>query len=292
MYRNHLRKPTGFTLIELLVVIAIIAILAAILFPVFAQARESARMTSCLSNVKQLTLGWMMYAQDWDETYMPLVKGGATDEGFDNNEIWTQTVQPYVKNYQVLLCPSSSSQRWGTHFVGTNGDINNRDYRVQPLGMNYGLSPYFTYIYYTTNETSHFVKEADIETPAQFAVITDGVPGPDIQTGGFGGYWVNPCNGINTGYGISDRHRGSGRDLLNGNYPQSAADYDKYTGRSNLSFADGHVKAYATKSLANWKVVGVDPDCYCVNYDRANVIWDPFAPRPDKQPECEGHGVE
>src|SRR6266699_2776893 len=64
-----MRKRTGFTLIELLVVIAIIAILAAILFPVFAQAREKARQATCLSNFKQIGLGVMMYVQDWDETY-------------------------------------------------------------------------------------------------------------------------------------------------------------------------------------------------------------------------------
>jgi prepilin-type N-terminal cleavage/methylation domain-containing protein len=63
------RRTSGFTLIELLVVIAIIAILAAILFPVFAQAREKARATSCLSNLKQLALGWLMYSQDYDEAY-------------------------------------------------------------------------------------------------------------------------------------------------------------------------------------------------------------------------------
>ncbi len=74
--KDHLKKRAGFTLIELLVVIAIIAILAAILFPVFAQARERARMTACLSNCKQLGFGLAMYGQDYDETYPNIRRTG------------------------------------------------------------------------------------------------------------------------------------------------------------------------------------------------------------------------
>lgn len=281
----------GFTLIELLVVIAIIAILAAILFPVFAQARESARMTSCASNVKQLSTAWMMYAQDWDETVVQLVKGGCTGDGFVNNEIWTGTLQPYVKNFQVLLCPSSRSQQWGTHFVG-NGNIQYRDYRVQPLGMNHSLTPYFNYYYYTHNYTCRFLTLAGIDEPVRTPLIGDGVPGPNIRTGGYGGYWLDPCNGVNTGFGISDRHRGSGTDQLNGNLPNSAADYNWVTGMNNLSYCDGHVKATKTRSLVNWYVVGPDPNCYCVNYNSAHVIWDPEAPRPENAPSCNGHGID
>ena len=85
----------GFTLIELLVVIAIIAILAAILFPVFAQARESARRASCLSNLRQMTNAFLMYVQDYDETAAPLF--GGTD--------WWVPYYPYIKNYAVLVCP-------------------------------------------------------------------------------------------------------------------------------------------------------------------------------------------
>ena len=101
-------KKRGFTLIELLVVIAIIAILAAILFPVFAQAREKARAAACLSNGKQMALGLMMYAQDYDER-LPRVwtptfgaKNGPRD--------WKDDIQPYVKNVDVFRCPSRSKQ--------------------------------------------------------------------------------------------------------------------------------------------------------------------------------------
>src|SRR5947199_4837052 len=91
MIRSIKRK--GFTLIELLVVIAIIAILAAILFPVFAQAREAARKTSCLSNEKQLALGWLMYAQDYDETF-PM---SAQLDPRGGQIFWMSMIDPYIK---------------------------------------------------------------------------------------------------------------------------------------------------------------------------------------------------
>jgi prepilin-type N-terminal cleavage/methylation domain-containing protein/prepilin-type processing-associated H-X9-DG protein len=105
----------GFTLIELLVVIAIIAILAAILFPVFAKAREKARQTSCLSNLKQIVLGLLQYAQDYDET-TPRRRPSATAP---QNEFWWNVVQPYVKNTQLFLCPSYPwNGGWCTNCTG------------------------------------------------------------------------------------------------------------------------------------------------------------------------------
>src|SRR3954467_2298116 len=98
-----MKRRSGFTLIELLVVIAIIAILAAILFPVFAQAREQARMSTCLSNFKQIGLGMMMYAQDYDETYPPSRVArppGSSDCG-QKVITWKTVSLPYVKNFGV-----------------------------------------------------------------------------------------------------------------------------------------------------------------------------------------------
>ena len=98
----------GFTLIELLVVIAIIAILAAILFPVFARARENARRASCQSNLKQIGLGLLQYSQDYDEKFVTAWYG--TDSGGSSTTVnykWMDAIQPYVKSTQLFTCPSS-----------------------------------------------------------------------------------------------------------------------------------------------------------------------------------------
>src|SRR5262249_33041276 len=104
MFHQPRARRDGFTLIELLVVIAIIAILAAILFPVFAQARETARETACLSNSKQVGLAGRMYTQDWDDVNVPerlYLPGGKLIS-------FRALLQPYVKNKQVFVCPSAS----------------------------------------------------------------------------------------------------------------------------------------------------------------------------------------
>jgi prepilin-type N-terminal cleavage/methylation domain-containing protein/prepilin-type processing-associated H-X9-DG protein len=116
-----LRRERGFTLIELLVVIAIIAILAAILFPVFARAREKAKQTSCLSNCKQMGLGVMMYAQDYDDRYLGASATAAsvprpvtgTPGVLYTSALWPDLLHPYVMNLQLYRCPSVPSAGLG-----------------------------------------------------------------------------------------------------------------------------------------------------------------------------------
>jgi len=141
------RKSTGFTLIELLVVIAIIAILAAILFPVFARAREKARQSSCLSNVKEISLAVQMYIQDYDDVIVVHV----TDP-YGDMKIWPEHIYPYVKNAQVFTCPSEPGNSW------EGGSDSSFGY-----GMNYWLAGY----------DIGTVKLADIKRPAETILLAD-----------------------------------------------------------------------------------------------------------------------
>ena len=109
-----MKLKMAFTLIELLVVIAIIAILVAILFPVFAQAREKARQTQCMSNSRQLGTANYMYIQDYDETILPSTNY-AVDPG-DPLRIWPAMIQPYVKNQQIFICPSAQNARFAQNW--------------------------------------------------------------------------------------------------------------------------------------------------------------------------------
>src|SRR5690349_23159308 len=129
------RNSRGFTLIELLVVIAIIAILAAILFPVFAQAREAARRTQCLSNLRQLGSAMLMYTQDYDETTPAVIHD--TRLAYDP-DFWV-IVQPYIKNVQMFYCPDR------TEWTMPSGDDCSGQENINPqqrcigYGYNWGI---------------------------------------------------------------------------------------------------------------------------------------------------------
>jgi len=176
------RSQTGFTLIELLVVIAIIAILAAILFPVFSRAREKARQTGCLSNVKQLSLGVGMYVQDYDETYPPFAYATATGflTAFD-------LVLPYVKNNQILLCPDDKVGR----VLGGPSSIIPPQFTPKCSyaanfadGYVYGID--FTAPFYVLGDptglltggavAADVIGEGDVQTPSQTTLLWDGEP--------------------------------------------------------------------------------------------------------------------
>jgi len=226
-------KIKGFTLIELLVVIAIIAILAAILFPVFARARENARRSSCMSNLKQIGLGAMMYVQDYDERFplgivgdipitaptflsgsayctgMPcgLFKVGDAHNAGGNYVSWMDLLQPYAKSTQVFVCPSQVNAAYNGY--GYNVYINNLR-----------NSPYIP------------VTDAQITNPSQTVMLMD-------------------CN--QNYCAAADPGAGTFAPLT---YTYDAPHLDGY----NMAFADGHVKwlnknnpiGLATNLSINW----------------------------------------
>jgi prepilin-type N-terminal cleavage/methylation domain-containing protein/prepilin-type processing-associated H-X9-DG protein len=138
------RHRIAFTLIELLVVIAIIAILAAILFPVFAQAREKARQASCLSNLKQCSLGAMMYSQDYDEQFLPFgMPSGPPSPG--TWVYWQALIQPYMKNRHVTLDPShqyiyNGSQSWFSCLGNIDVQCKNPQCKGCGWAVSYGIN--------------------------------------------------------------------------------------------------------------------------------------------------------
>jgi prepilin-type N-terminal cleavage/methylation domain-containing protein/prepilin-type processing-associated H-X9-DG protein len=171
--QRFLQNKRGFTLIELLVVIAIIAILAAILFPVFAKAREKARETSCFNNMKQIGTGLYQYLQDWDESF-PLNRFSAT------NYNWKRAMSGYIKGPSVYFCPSNDSAWAVSAFNACKGDETNclQPWKGQPdkqLPDGYAYNGAFFHEQYGLRTLS------DIKEPSNLIFLLESVQGyPDL----------------------------------------------------------------------------------------------------------------
>jgi prepilin-type N-terminal cleavage/methylation domain-containing protein/prepilin-type processing-associated H-X9-DG protein len=305
-------RRTGFTLIELLVVIAIIAILAAILFPVFARARESARKTMCMSNMRQLGNAVTMYIGDHEEYYPELVSGGCWGRGSIANALWSRQIYPYVKDKGVFLCPSAQIARAGFRFMANvpvpeDPEINpppcgnqHTDRRAMPIGMNKFFAPYWQCDLQTDPGCSaywepcsapggcdvwcprHYVHQARVREAAKMVLFTDGVTDCD----GGGGYWINPSGPVNTYFSIAGRHEGH-----------------------NIAFTDGHAKWFPVRrdtqieqmvgdvrvrisvtqhrGMVLQRVSGNTQNFTCVNFNAADVHWNVMTAYPGDVPSID-----
>lgn len=215
----------AFTLIELLVVIAIIAILAAILFPVFARARENARRASCQSNLKQLALGIQQYIQDYDELY-PIYSSNSTARLPYG---WADMIQPYVKSAQLLQCPSDSTASSNDPIV-----LGYTDYA-------YNLSLGFDNV----TASSRGLHSAVLTQPTLTVLLVD--EGSDAAINSRAAHWTAGAGSFAT-----SATRSPGLAAYLGATPQRHLD------GMNYAFADGHVKwqkaADASRSaqVYNW----------------------------------------
>jgi len=232
-------KIKGFTLIELLVVIAIIAILAAILFPVFAQAREKARQISCLSNEKQLGLALVQYVQDYDEREV-----NGTDP-FGNGAGWAGILYPYVKSTQVFICPDdstpspTSSYVYNSNFVFFSGNWNNGASGWAGSGIS--LSQF--------SSPSKTVAFAEVSGNTGYSLPLEqdyGIWGfvNVISPAGNGNGWADPYEGNSPPAGTTLLYATGVLRNYNANVNPSTVftTTGRHTGGSNFIFADGHAK--------------------------------------------------
>lgn len=211
-------RRKGFTLIELLVVIAIIAILAAILFPVFAKAREKARQASCVSNVKQLALASLMYAADYDQTYPPLfaVNGGTPPGGEmigTGAWAWQQLLYSYTKNTRIMNCPS-----------GANPDL-----ASFPWG-HYGAN----YLVVMDPRFGPSLTDSTVVDPAGKYLFMDA-----------GNYFISPYEAIRTAWISGYMYLpGAGDAGVTGGAVANTSDFKsgRHNGGNVVGYCDGHAK--------------------------------------------------
>lgn len=270
------RGRAGFTLIEIIVVIAIVGVLAALVFPVLASARESGRRASCQNNLKQLGLALMQYCQDYRGKVPPV--NSPSDSATPGISSWVGFLQPYVKSYQIMRCPSQKEDPYGTwsgagnvlfqerwpsygfnyHFLNPNNcqsTADGTDWVFTPLSLVRVRQPAETVAFAEAkivgNDADGYYRSYRMAAPG---TVGAGQCGYDDGGWGTGSARDDPAEGQNTSTGsFAPRHLGGG----------------------NVAFVDGHVKWMTPGRLAvgtNWAVGMANSDVQIL--DRSQYLWD------------------
>ena len=236
------RSRSGFTLIELLVVIAIIAILAAILFPVFQKVRENARRASCQSNLKQIGLAMVQYTQDADEMYPGSYKNSPA-----GRVKWTELIYPFTKAYGIYTCPDRTTHEnidgpgpGGIMTAAANPDT----FKGTDYSYNCVQGPNSVGVPAPGNDDSLGAPLALVTEPSQTILITEGNPDNGGQDNTYDSAFtdIGPGNCCTVYYAGSTGGGGWGGNA-NPNAPSGSKNFDhRHTGGSNILWYDGHVK--------------------------------------------------
>lgn len=245
------RRYSGFTLVELLVAIAITSLLAAILFPVFGRARETARRTSCQSNLKQIGLGMLQYAQDYDD-YQPKPNFGTTSWSFKNtgNYKWMDAIYPYIKSDQVFACPSDAVAKATPYVYYQNSRRN--DGGSSAWGS-YAINKGY---YLAGSDETHGPSSrhmATIAAPATTVwVVEQHAPefGSTIEIA-----WQSCAQ--TPGNGGTAVYHGKSSNGQNYMKTQASAMVERHLNTSNILFCDGHVKAMRLNDVTAEKPVAL-----------------------------------
>ena len=230
--KNTILRQGAFTLIELLVVITIIAILAAILFPVFGRARENARRSSCQSNLKQIGLGALQYVQDYDEKY----PGTGYSDINGNAVMWMDLVQPYIKSAQVFNCPSHS---FSGNLKAFNSNIGTR-------GTSGTNKEFGSYIFNNSFYSPNLVRGPGAQALAAFgSTVTTVLVADGADAGGNADFY---CFNETTPYPLV---AGATPKTMRSNWGGGGdnAIVERHLDTTNVLFADGHVKAMKLDEL-------------------------------------------
>jgi len=225
--RHQRAARSGFTLIELLVVIAIIAILAAILFPVFARARENARRSSCQSNLKQIALGIKQYTQDYDELFPIQITPNASSAR--PPVAWADEIQPYIKSLQLYQCPSDITPPQASTAPNSKSYI---DYFINAALGNTGTAT-------TPAYTNGGISEAAVENSSLTILVADGDGNSGNSTARY------RSNGFQTSGDVSSTATSwmsPSYGPVGGGLATSAGVLQKHLEGGNVAFVDGHVK--------------------------------------------------
>ncbi len=308
----------AFTLIELLVVIAIIAILAAILFPVFAQAKLAAKKTAALSNVKQIATASNMYLSDSDDMYAEAVSGGCTNDATAVNKLWSALMYPYTKNRDIYKDPTDGQAWAGFRYAsslalpevgakpydtpcGTSGTAGNRgDLRAATLGLN---RQFFSYYICGTDTgqigcrlpiwepapnagacAAYFTNASSIDSAASFVLLAPTTPDCGSAQTSYVSSAVDPMNAKGGWSSISSR-QGDGASLAfadgHAKFIKASADSQLATIAGNPNFRLG---AFQNRGAVRRRLQGTatssNGTLNCVNHNPAKLQWSAFVAMP------------